>query len=180
MENIVASGHRDGEGSAEEFSLNDLDVKDGCTKAALAAALMIAAPIALSSIVRERFAGSLTPHDLEVLSDFVLYAVIVGLAVTIAAFLYGGYRKGTRSRLSFGIVTGILIVLYSFTVLVAGGLTPVLSDIGLELDMTYVALMISYASVIVVFGAFGDYIESRKKWKASSKAAKAGPGGNGG
>ena len=161
-----------------EFSLNNLEVKGGSLLAAVAAGLLIAAPIALSYLIRDRFAESLTPHDLQLLSSFVLYAVILGAAITLTAFLYGGYKRGTRSRLSFGIVTGALIVVYSFVVLVASGLTSVLSDIGLRLDTTFAALLITYASVVVMFSAGGEYIASRKKWQESLVAAKAGPEGS--
>jgi hypothetical protein len=159
-----------------EFSLKDLKVEGGVIVAGVAAGLLIAVPFVLSYLIRNRFAGSLTPHGVHALSAFLLYALILGAVVTLTIFLYGCYQKGTRSRLFFGIASGAIIVIYSFVVLVTSGLTSVLSDIGLRLDTTFAALMVIYASVVVMFSVGGEYIASRRKWQDSVGAAQAGPG----
>ena len=159
-----------------EFSLKDLKVEGGVIVAGVAAGLLIAVPFVLSYLIRDASAGSLTPHDNQNLSAFFLYALILGAAVTLTIFLYGCYQKGTRSRLFFGMASGGLIIIYSLVVLVASGLTFVLSDIGLQLDTTFAALMVVYASVVVMFGVGGEYIASRRKWQESAGTALAGPG----
>lgn len=153
-----------------EFSVKALNVRDGIIGALVAAGSLIAVPFGLSSVIRTKYAGSLTPDDLHALSALVLYAVVFGAAVTATMYLYGCYPKGTKSRMFFGMVSGILIVIYSFMVLVLSGLTPVLMDIGIRLDTKYAALMVAYASVPLVFSAGGDYISSRKKWLESARS----------
>ena len=144
--------------------------------AGVAAGVLIAVPCALSYIVRDRFAESLTSHGDHALSAFLLFALIIGAVVTLTMFLYGCYQKGTRSRLFFGMASGALIIIYSYIVLVVSGLTSALTDIGLRLDTFFAALMVIYASVIMMFSVSGEYIASRRMWQESIEAAQAEPG----
>lgn len=156
-----------------EFSSKDWKVESGVIAAGIGAGLLIAVPFVLSYQIRNGFAGSLTPRDVHALSTFFLYALVLGAVVTLTMFLYGCYPRGTRSRLLFGMASGALIVTYSFVVLVTSGLASVLSDIGLQLDTTFAALMVIYASVVVMFGIGGEYFASRRKWLESVGASEA-------
>ena len=160
-----------------EFSLKNWKVEGGVMLAGLAAGLLIALPSVFSYLLRIGFAGTLTTHDVRALSTFILYAMILGAAVASTMFIYGCYRKGTRPRLLFGIISGALIIIYSFVVLVASGLTSVLSDIGLQLDTIFAALMVSYASVVLMFHVGGEFIASRRKLQEPVKSDQAGLGG---
>lgn len=160
-----------------EFSPKDWRIESGAIVAGIAAGLLVVVPLVLFFLIRSGFSGSLTHHGIQALSLFLLYALILGASISLTLFLYGCYKKGTRSRLLFGVASGALIALYSFLVLVASGLTSALSDIGLHLDTAFAALMVIYASVIVMFSVCGEYLASRRAWQDSVGAAKAEPGG---
>jgi len=157
-----------------EFSARNLKLCGGVPWALIAAISSVALPVALYYGIRGRYAESLTQHDAQVLYAFFLYAVILGAAVTVTIYLYGCYPRGTRSRLLFGTMSGALIVAYAFMVLVTSGLMPVFSDNGIPLDTKYVALMVAYASVPLIFSAGAEYITSRKKWLESTGSARTG------
>lgn len=157
-----------------EFSAKNLSVYDGVTTGLAAAGTLIGVPFIISLLLRSRVAGSLPQQDLHSLSTFFLLAVILGVAASIAVCLYDCYPKGTKSRLLFGMLSGALIIVYSFSVLIASGFPRVLSAIGLKLDMIYPALVVTYASVFLMFSFGGEYISSREKWLKKMKAAEKG------
>jgi hypothetical protein len=154
----------------------DMDVRRGVGAAFVVAVSLIAFPFVLSFIVKELNASTLTSHDLRVLSAFVLYAAILGAAATGTVYFYGCHKEGTTCRLLFGMVSGAIIVVYSFIVIVASGLTSVLSSIGLQLDMTFVALPVAFASVILLFQVGEEYIVSRPSPEEPLEVAEAEPG----
>lgn len=156
--------------------MTELDVKGGVVVAAVASGLLIALPLVLASLIRGRYAASLADDDIQALSAFLIYAVILGAAATSVVFLYGSHRKGTRPRLLLGMASGALIVVYSFVVLVLSGLTSVLSSIGLELDTVFAALLVSYASVIVMFSVGGEYLASGKGPQGAADTTQTEPG----
>ena len=162
--------------SVGEFSPKDWRIESGAILAGVAVGLLVAVPLVLFYLIRIRFSGSLSHDGVEALSLFLLYALILGAVITLSLFLHGCYQKGTRSRLFFGMASGMLLILYSFMVLVTSRLTSVLSDIGLQLDTTFAAAMVTYASAMVMFSAGGEYLSSRRTWEESVGAAKAGPG----
>jgi len=135
--------------------------------------LLIAVPFALVFFIQKMFSGSLTFQGAQVLSTFLLYAIILGATVALSMFLYGYYLKGTRSRLLFGMTAGALIMIYSFVVLVVSGLASVLSDLGLHLDTTFAALMVIFASIILMFNIGGEYFASTRGWREPVDATKA-------
>ena len=141
--------------------------------AAVAGGLLIAVPFVFSYLIWNGFGVSLTLQGSQALSAFLLYALILGAVITLIRFLYGCYRKGTRSRLLFGMASGLLIMIYSFVVLVISGLASVLSDIGLHLDTTFAALLVIFASVILMFNTGGEYIASIRGWREPVDATKA-------
>lgn len=163
--------------SKGELSMKDLEVKGGVVVAVVAGGLMIALPLVLSLFIRDSFAASLTHDDIQALSAFLLYAVILGAATTLVVFLYGSHRKGTRPRLLLGMASGALIVVYSFVVLVLSGLTSVLWSIGLQLDTAFVALLIAYASAIIMFSVGGEYVASGKGPQGLASSTPTEPGG---
>lgn len=156
-----------------EFSAKNLKCSGGVLGALMAACPFVAVPVALYTVIRSVYAESLTPQDAEALYAFFLYAVIFGAAVTAAAYVYGCYPRGTRSRLLFGVLSGALIAFYAFMVFVASGLTPVFADYGIPLDTKYFALMVAFVSVPLLFSAGAEYILSRKKWLESAGSAQA-------
>lgn len=160
-----------------EYSLKNWKVEGGVMLAGLSAGLLIALPAVLSFLLRIGFSETLTAHDVRALSTYLLYAVILGAAVASTMFIYGCYQKGSRPRLLFGMVSGALIIVYSFVVLVASGLTSVLSDIGLQLDTIFAALMVSYASVVLMFHVGEEFVASKRTLHESAKPDKVGPGG---
>ena len=157
-----------------EQSPKDRNLKGGIVTAGVAGGLLIAVPFALVFFIQKMFSGSITSQGSQALSTFLLYALILGAMVALSMFLYGYYQKGTRSRLLFGMTSGPLIMIYSFVVLVISGLASVLSDIGLHLDTTFAALMIIFASVILMFNIGTEYIASIRGWREPVDATKAG------
>lgn len=151
-----------------DFSFDNLRVRDGVKGAVVAASSLVAVPYVLYFVIRDMSAGSLTSHDFQALSAFILYAIILGAAVTVTIYLYGCYPRGSESRLLFGMSSGALIVAYSFIALVMSGLSPVFSDIGIQLDTKYVALMVAYASAPLMFSAVAEFVASRKSWLESA------------
>ena len=156
-----------------EFSTKEWKVKDGIKPAAIAAGILIAVPFVLSYLIQRSYSTSLIQSDLRILSDFFLYALILGAAVSVAAFAYGCYQKGTRSRLTFGLVSAALIIIYSYVLLIMSGLNSVFTDIGLHLDTGYLALLVGFASVLVMFSVGGEYIAWRGSWLHSVGIDKA-------
>jgi hypothetical protein len=154
----------------------DMDVRRGVGVAFVTAGLLIAVPFVLSLVVREWNASTLTSHDLHVLSTFVLYAAVLGAAAAGTVYFYVGYKEGTTYRLLFGVASAAIIVAYSVIVVVASGLTSVLVSIGLQLDTTFVALPIAFASVILLFQAGEEYIVSGSGVEAPPEIAEAEPG----
>jgi hypothetical protein len=160
-----------------EFSSKNWKIEGGVAMAMLAAICLIALPAVVSYLLRIGFASDLTTGDIHALSNLILYALIFGLAVCIAMFLYGCYRKGTRPRLVFGLVSGAIIVAYSFVVLVASGLTSVLSSVGFQLDAVFAALMLTYASVVLMFSVLGEHIGAKRTPQRPVESAEPQQGG---
>lgn len=150
-----------------EFSLKNLDMRNGLVVALIAAGSSIVLPIVLFLAIKSEHLGSLTHHDVLSLDIFVISAVIIGAVVTSAIYLYCGYPAGTKSRLLMGILSGALLAAYSFVALLASGLNSVIQDIGIRLDLKYVAVMVAYGSVPLVFIAAVGYLNSRKEWLES-------------
>lgn len=147
-----------------EFSFDNMNVRDGIKGAAAADISLTVVPYVLFFVIKETSAASLTSHDLQVLTLFAQCAILLGTAVTVSIYLYGCYPKGSKSRLLFGMSSGALIIAYSLIALVMSGLTPVLSGIGVPLDMKYVALIVAYASAPLMFSAVAEFVASRGRW----------------
>ena len=160
-----------------EFSPKNWKVEGGVVTAILAAIFLIALPAVFSYLLRIGFTGHLTANDVHALSVLILYALILGLAVCVAMFLYGCYRKGTRPRLLFGLVSGTLIVAYSFMVLVASGIASVLSNVGFRLDTVFAALMLSYASVVLMFSVLAEHVGANRAPQGPTDPAQPQQGG---
>lgn len=160
-----------------EFSLRDLNVMSGVASALVAAGPLIAAPSVLFFLISDWYEGSLTHIGIETLSTFLLYALIIGAAIAFTAFLYGGYKKGTRPRLLFGMASAALVIVYSFIVLVASGFGSLLSDIGVHLDTAFPAFAVTYASVVIMFSVGGEYLRSRGTEEVPAIIVEAESGG---
>ena len=155
-----------------EFSVKNLESSGGIAGALIAAMLFVAVPVILYAAIRGGYSGLLTPNDAQALDSFFAYALTLGTTITITASLYCGYPKGTRSRLFFGTLSGVLIVAYAFMVLVMSGLTLIFTDRGIPLDTKYFALMVAYASVPLIFSTVAEYVASRKRWLKSARSTR--------
>jgi hypothetical protein len=130
-------------------------------------------PYVLFFAIRYLSSESLSSVDLNALTAFARIAILLGTAVTIAIYLWGCYPKGSRSRLFFGLLSATLIVVYSITALGLSGLNPLLSDSGIRIDMKYVALIVAYAAVPLMFEAIVEFAVSRRSWLESTESASA-------
>jgi hypothetical protein len=157
-----------------ELSIKNMRPLEGFVNALLAAGALIGSAVVVYYLVRNWFLGSLTPENTDSLSTFILIAVILGIASSVTVYLYSCYPKGTKCRMIFGMVSALIIVVYSFSVLIASGFSSVLADLGLSLDMIYPALLMTYASVLLMFTVGGEYISSREEWLKKAKAAQKG------
>jgi Na+/proline symporter len=153
-----------------------MDFKGGIVGAAVAAVSLVVLPVLLYYLIDGRYGADLTRSGEQALTAFAIYAVIVGAAVTVTMFFHGSYRRGTRQRLFLGMASGALVAAYAFVVLVASGFGSALSDIGLRLDTAFAAILVAYASVILVFRAGEEHLESKKGPSEEPTAAKAGQG----
>ncbi len=156
-----------------EFSVKNLNPRDGFIPVVIAACSSIVAPLVLFTIILSEYSVSLTRHDTQTLVTFVISAMILGGSLTIAAYLYCCYPVGARSRLVLGVVSGALVVAYPLVVLLVGDLGTVVSTLGIRVDPKYVAMIVAYGSVPLLFNAFAEYEVSRRKWLESSRLDEA-------
>ena len=163
-------------GSKGGSSIKATDFKGGVVGAAVAAVSLVVLPVLLYFLISGRYGADLTRSGDQALTAFAVYAVIVGAAVTVVVFFHGSYGRGSRPRLLLGLSSGALVAAYAFVVLVASGFESALSDIGLRLDTTFAAMLVAYVSVILVFRAGEEHLESKKVPSEGAATAKAGPG----
>lgn len=154
-----------------EFSFDNLRLSCGVQWALVVACAFVLLPLALFAIIRALYAEALTSNIAEVLEKLLLYAVLFGGAVSVATYLYGCYPKGTKSRLLFGALSGVIIIVYAFMIFVVSGLSTVLEEGVVPLDTRYFAAMLAFMSVPLFFSAGADYVLSRGK--SSGKAGAA-------
>jgi hypothetical protein len=158
-----------------ELSIKNMRPLEGFVNALLAAGALVGSAVIVYYLVRNWFTGSLTSEDSDSMSTFMLVAVILGIAASATVYLYSCYPRGTKCRMTFGMVSASLVIVYSFSVLIASGFSAVLSNLGLSLDMVYPALLIAFSSVLLMFAVGGEYISSREDWLKKAKAAQKGP-----
>ncbi|MCU0860118.1 MAG: hypothetical protein MUE55_05995, partial [Thermoplasmata archaeon] len=152
-----------------------VDVKRGVLGAAIAAVSLVALPVVVYYLISWRYGADLTPSGDQALTAFAVLAVIFGAAVAVNVFFHGSYKRGTRNRLLLGLSSGALVAAYAFVVLVLSGFETVLSDIGLSLDTAYAAMLVAYASVILVFRAGEEHLELKRGPYEEPATAKAAP-----
>jgi len=104
---------------------------------------------------------------LDVLAVMGALFLILGIPLTLLAWLRGFYPKGTQSRMIFSLGLSILFILLIYWIFVGSGLPQLITDNGIILSVYPIILAILIWAFVDVLSVGAEYRDERRKWLKS-------------
>lgn len=98
------------------------------------------------------------------------YLIVLGVPITVLSFFRGFYPKGSRSRMTFGVLVAGLICVWIWLILMGGNLSVQFEDVGMSIN--YVGLVLLFILAAALGGLFYvvEMFSYRQEWLASRQA----------
>ncbi|MDW5562527.1 MAG: hypothetical protein SA339_04800 [Methanomassiliicoccus sp.] len=161
-----------------EFSLSIGNVGRGIVSSVFAAVKYILIPILVLTALTELFAqiqGATALADQLDLDRIRLFAIVLGIPITMLAFFRGFYPKGTRSRFVFGAGVSVLVCIWTWTMMMGGHITLEMEEVGFTLSYVGFVLLFILAAALGGVYCLVEMISYRKEWLASEDGREVHP-----
>jgi membrane protease YdiL (CAAX protease family) len=152
-----------------EFALGEGSLGRGIGSAVVAAVKYLAVPILLivgfTTLVAEagvdELAGQLG------IDRITTYLLVLGIPITALSFFRGYYPKGSRSRMTFGVLVAALVCVWIWVILMGGNLSLDLEEVGLSISFVGLVMLFVLAAALGGVYYVVEMFSYRKEWLTS-------------
>jgi hypothetical protein len=152
-----------------EFGFGEGSIGRGVRSAVVTAVKYLVVPILLilgfSTLLSQ--AGGEELADQIGVDRIMDYLILLGVPITVLSFFRGYYPKGSRSRMTFGVLVAGLVCLWIWLVLAGGYLSVQFDDVGLSLNYMGFVLLFILAAALGGLYYVVEMLSYRQEWLAS-------------
>lgn len=156
-----------------EFSLKEGKAWSGAFSAIGAAVKYVVLPLIIFAIVAALFAAANEQDHslgLTMISDMRNAALILGIPIIFLSFFRGFYPKGSRSRVTFALLTTAMVCIWIWFVMRGGKFQISATHAELNLDISLLVILLIFVAALGGLYYVAEMLSYRKEYLAKRAA----------